>query len=146
MIEPKSSHVPGSGTIVVVRVPVISGVTVPPEGGVPELPELPVLVVQPVEMVLPCSVTAPVSAMTLPHPSVALVFMLTLSPAIIFPANDVNDPMVAELPTCQYTLSFEPAFIIETLALLPVMRELLIWKTMFSPLAPAKLRKRAPAK
>ena len=56
-------------------------------------------------MVLVSSVTAPVSAMTLPHPSVAPVCMVTLVSAIIFPTNDVVVPRVAELPTCQNTLS-----------------------------------------
>jgi hypothetical protein len=49
-------------------------------------------------MVFVSIVTAPFSAMTLPHPSVAPVFMVTLASAIISPANDVVVPRVAELP------------------------------------------------
>jgi hypothetical protein len=89
-----------------------------------------VVLLQPVEMVLPCSVTAPVSAMTLPHPSVAPVFRLSLAREIIFPSNDVVVPRVAELSTTQYTLSFVPAPTIETLEPLAVVSVLPISMTM----------------
>ena len=121
----------------------------PPSGttvGAPPGPSPTVVValLQPVEMLLPCSVTAPVSAMTLPHPSVAPVFRVSLASAIIFPSNDVPVPRVAEVPTTQYTLSFVPAFSTTTLELLAVVSVVPISMTMVSLLAPAKLRVRVP--
>jgi hypothetical protein len=66
MIEPKSSHAPGSGvTAVVVSPGGIIGVIVPP------------LMVQPVLMVLESSVTAAVSEITFPHASIAPVCIAT---------------------------------------------------------------------
>jgi hypothetical protein len=133
--------VPGSGTAnVVVPVVGITGVTVL-AGGIPgvvtvlpELPKVPMVVpletmLQVVVIVFVSNVTAAVSAMTLPHESVAAVFIVTLSSAIIFPMNDVLVPMVAEVPTTQSTSSFEPRFSIETLDPLAVVSVLPIWKT-----------------
>ena len=50
-------------------------------------------------------VTAPLRAKALPQLMVALVFKVILVSARIFPANTVVVPRVAELPTCQKTLS-----------------------------------------
>src|SRR5271165_241061 len=82
---------------------------------------------QPAVTVLESSVTAPVSAMTPPQESVALVFIVTFWSAIIFPRNAVVVPRVAELPTTQYTLSFVPGLMIATLDALAVVRVLPIW-------------------
>ena len=81
-------------------------------------------------MVFCSSVTAPVSAMMLPHPSVAPVTRLSLPYAIIFPSNDVLLPRVAELPTTQYTLSVELPPTILTLEPLAVVSVLAISMTM----------------
>src|ERR1700676_600231 len=136
--DESNANAPGSGTATVVKGPDTTGVTVPPL-----LVSVVVVVQEFVEMVLPCIVTAAFKAMTLPHPSVAPVSKLTAVSAIISPANDVVVPRVAELPTCQYTLSPATAFSITTLEALAVVGVLGIRKTKF-PAAPPKLRVRVP--
>src|ERR1017187_7248029 len=96
-----------------------SGTPVPPPIPVPGPPPVPPA--QVLEMVLLSIVTAPFRAMTLPHKSFAPVSMVTLVSAIIFPTNDVVVPRVAELPTCQNTLSLELALAIVTLDALAVV-------------------------
>jgi len=94
--------VPGSGVGIAVGVP--NPVTVVPPVDVVVV----VALLQPVPMVLLSSVTVPpLSAMTLPHPIVALVWIASDDAPfeIIFPSNVEPVPMVALLPTAQYTLS-----------------------------------------
>ena len=50
-------------------------------------------------------VTAPLRAKALPHSILAPVFRVMLVSARMFPVNAVVVPRVAELPTCQKTLS-----------------------------------------
>jgi len=81
-----------------IPVPISSNV---PGSGVGDVLEM--LLLQPVEMVLVSSVTAPLAAKALPQPIVAPVFRVMLVSARIFPRNEVVVPRVAELPTSQYT-------------------------------------------
>lgn len=55
---------------------------------------------------------------------VAPVFAVMLVKAKIFPAKALLVPSVAELPTCQKTLSPVPGFVITTEELLAVVSEL----------------------
>lgn len=57
-------------------------------------------------------VTAPVCANARPF-RVALVFIVTLVRAKMFPRNDVDVPRVAELPTLHHTLQGSPPVIDE---------------------------------
>ena len=79
-------------------------------------------------MVLLFIVTAPVSAIALPH-IVALVSRVTLASAMMFPANSVLEPSVAELPVSQNTLVPGPPLITSTTESLAVVRVLPIRKT-----------------
>jgi hypothetical protein len=65
-------------------------------------------------------VTAPLMAKALPSIPAAVVNVMLVR-AIMFPANMVPVPMVAELPTCQNTLSEAP-FRNTTMALEAVVR------------------------
>ena len=67
--------------------------------------------------------------MALPHRIFAVVFKVTLWSAMILPANTVEVPRVAELPTCQIRLLFTPPLITFTAEALAVVRVLPIWKT-----------------
>ena len=126
--KPKySKGLPPSGTGTVVPGPVVIGVT---GVGVVVLPVVVPRPVQSLEIVLPCIVTAPVCATTLPHPIVAPVSRLTDADAIIFPTNDVVVPRVAELSTTQSTLSVELPPSTKTLDPLPVISVLDATKTM----------------
>ena len=68
----------------------------------------------PVETLLSSSVTAAFSAMAFPQAMFAPVSRDMLWSARILPMNSVYEPRVAELPTCQYTLSPEPGLITTT--------------------------------
>jgi hypothetical protein len=87
-------------------------------------------------------VTAPVRASALPF-SVAPVVSVTDAFAIMFPANVVLVPSVAELPTCQNTfLDRAPPDMVTWLLPAAVVRVDTIWKIQ-TPLAPP-LRARFP--
>jgi len=112
------------------------GVTIgPPPGPIvtsrpPLKPSLPArMPVQTPDRLFICNVTAPVLARALPQRSVALVFMLMLVSARMFPMNVVFTSMVAELPTFQYTPAPEPVLITFTTELGEVISVLGIWKT-----------------
>ncbi len=81
-------------------------------------------------MVLASSVTAPLRAKALPSVIVALVSIVILVRARIWPSNAVLVPSVAELPTCQKILQsgVEPALIVTTEELVAVVSVLPIWK------------------
>ncbi len=72
-------------------------------------------------------VTAPLRARARPHSMVAPVTRVMLLSARIFPANAVPEPRVAELPTCQKTLSPAPPLAKTTDEWLAVVRVLPIW-------------------
>ena len=75
-------------------------------------------------MVFVSRVTAPFRAMALPHSMVAPVVRVMLWSAIRYPTNEVSVPRVAELPSSQYTLSFDPRFSRTTEESLAVVRVL----------------------
>ena len=95
-------------------------------------------------MVLVSSVTTPVCAKALPHRIAALVFMVMLPSARMFPAKVVLVPRVAELPTSQNTPLFAPPLITITVELLAVVRVLPIWKTKSAFGLPRALRVSVP--
>src|SRR5512135_1967854 len=78
--------------------------------------------------VLVSSVTAPFRARARP-PTLAPVFSVMLVRARMLPLNAVPVPSVAELPTCQNALQFEPPLLKVTTELLAVVSVLPIWKT-----------------
>src|ERR1700691_3682650 len=119
----------GSGTVPVVVVPVLPVV---------------VVVAEQLSIKLSCKVTAPLSAMILPHSSVAPVFRESLATAIMVPSNAVVVPRVAELPTFQKILSFCPALIPTTMDALAVVSVLPIWKTTRCLLRPHQLIMSSP--
>ena len=79
------------------------------------------------ETVFPSSVTAPLSAISLPL-AVAPVVAVTLAFAITLPTNVEVVPSVAELPTCQNTLhagprwSRAPASAAAVVSVLPILK------------------------
>ena len=73
------------------------------------------------------SVTAPVSAITLPE-TVAFVVNVILIFAKMLPSSCVPVPRVAELPTWKNTLQGMPPLMITTAELLAVVSVLPIWK------------------
>src|SRR5450830_406231 len=79
-------------------------------------------------MELVSSVTAPFRARSLPDAFAPVVKVMLVS-ARMFPANEVVVPRVAELPTCQNTLQFDPPLMTWTTELLAVVSVLPIWKT-----------------
>ena len=78
-------------------------------------------------IVLLSSVVAPFRAKARPV-SRALVVIVMLVNARIVPANDVDVPSVAELPTCQNTLHCDPPLIMATDEPLAVMSVLPVLK------------------
>ena len=91
------------------------------------------------------SVTAPLSARALPA-RLAPVTKVMLADARIFPTNEVPDPRVAELPTCQNTLQPgpEPLLLKPTDELDAVVRVLPIWKIQTALGLPSALRVSTP--
>jgi len=89
------------------------------------------------------SVTAPFRARILPD-TLAPVFKLMLWSARMFPANVVVVPRVAELPTCQNTLQFEPPPITVTAEALAVVSVLAILKMKTAFGLPKALRVSVP--
>jgi len=96
------------------------------------------------EMVLPCNVTAEVSAMARPQRISAPVFRLMLSSARMFPAKSVVVPRVAELPTSQYMELFASPPTTSMAEALAVVSVLAIWNTKDPLGSLAKLRVSAP--
>ena len=62
----------------------------------------------------------------------------------MLPANLLPLPMVAELPTCQYTSQAWPPLIIVTVELVVVVSVLPIWKTNTASASPWASSVRAP--
>src|SRR5450830_1262940 len=89
------------------------------------------------------SVTAPFRARVCPE-TLALVFKVMLVSARMLPASFVLVPRVAELPTCQNTLHFEPPLITTTDEPLAVVSVLPIWKTKTASGSPRALRVSVP--
>jgi hypothetical protein len=87
-----------------------------------------------------------VLAKALPQRSVAVVFMVMLVSARMFPMNVVFTSMVAELPTFQYTPAPEPVLITFTTELGEVISVLGIWKTQAALALPKPSRVSAPDK
>ena len=79
------------------------------------------------EIVLRSNVTAPFRAKALPA-RLALVFMVMLVSARMFPVKSVVVPRVAELPTCQNTWHCPPPLMMTTDELLAVVSVVPIWK------------------
>jgi len=79
-------------------------------------------------MRLVSNVTAPLSAMARPFKIDDPVVMVMEVLAMMVPWKAVFVPRVAELPTCQSTLSAEAPLISVTLELLAVVSVLPIWK------------------
>ena len=73
---------------------------------------------------------------------VALVFIVILVSAKMFPTIAVDVPMVAELVTCHHTPQAEAPLVSAIAELLAVVSELAIWK-MYTP---APLRVSVPVK
>ena len=76
---------------------------------------------------LSSNVTAPFRAKALPD-RLALVLSEMDARASMFPANEVEVPSVAELPTCQKTLAGAALLIRDTALPLAVVSVLPIWK------------------
>jgi hypothetical protein len=89
-------------------------------------------------------VTAPFRAKALPHPILAVVLRVMLVSARMLPANAVLVPKVAELPTCQKTLSPSPPLVKATDEALAVVSVLPIWKTKTAFGLPCAFRVSAP--
>jgi hypothetical protein len=100
----------------------------PPDG-----PPLAAVTEQVLSNVFVSRVTAAFRAKALPHEIVALVFMVRLVSATIFPSNAVEVPSVAELPTCQNRPSLEPSLMMLTSEALAVVSVLPIRNTAGSP-------------
>jgi hypothetical protein len=79
-------------------------------------------------MVLPCNVTAAVSAQAAPQLIVAPVFRPIIAFAMMSPANAVVVSSVAELPTAQNTSPPNALFCSATFEALAVVSVLPIWK------------------
>ena len=78
----------------------------------------------PFETVLVSRVTAPFRARTRPHGIATPVVRVILERARMFPAKADAVPKVAELPTCQKSLSPFPPFVNKTEELLAVVKVL----------------------
>ena len=84
-------------------------------------------------------VAAPFSAKILPV-VLALVVKVMLVFAIMCPRKVVDVPIVAELPTCQYTLVPRPPLLMSTCELLAVVSVVPIWKMKIALGSPPSLR------